>query len=98
MLDAPIALILGLAFLTTADLGKLASDYLSDRLGRKLTIASARLHIGNPVRIEISGVRLANMEGGSQPDMIALAHLTADVSPFRLLFGPQTVRHLSLEG
>ena len=94
----PIALVLGVAFLMTTDLAKLASDYLSDRLGRKLTIASVRLHLGNPVRMEIGGVRLANMEGGSQPDMIALSRLTADVSPFRLLFGPQTVQHLSLEG
>jgi len=98
LLIVPIALVVGVAFLMTTDLAKPASDYLSSRLGRKLTIASARLHLGIPVGIELSGVRLANMEGGSQPDMIALAHLTADVSPLSLIFGPQTIRHLSLEG
>jgi len=98
LLIGPTALVLGVAFLMTADIAKLASGYLSDRLGRKLTIASARLHLGNPVGIELGGIRLANMPGGSQPDMITLARLTADISPGSLIFGPQTIRHLSLDG
>jgi uncharacterized protein involved in outer membrane biogenesis len=93
-----VALIGGIFALSRIDLARTASDYLSDRLGRKLTIASAKLHLGNPVRIELGGVALANMPGGSQPDMITLARLTADISPFRLIFGPQVIRHLSLDG
>ena len=61
------------------DLAATASGYLSDRIGRKLTIASARLHLGNPVQIELSGVALANMAGGSEPNMISISRLTADV-------------------
>jgi uncharacterized protein involved in outer membrane biogenesis len=93
-----IALIGGAVVLARMDLSKTASSYLTDRLGRKLTIASVRLHLGNPVGIEISGVRLANMEGGSQPDMITLSHLTADIAPFSLIYGPQVIQHLSLDG
>ncbi len=93
----PIALVLGIAFVMTTDFAKPASDYLSERLGRKLTIASARVRLGDPVGLELSGIRLANMAGGSQPEMITISRLTADVSPFRLVFGPQIVRHLSLE-
>jgi uncharacterized protein involved in outer membrane biogenesis len=93
-----VALIGGAFAVGRMDLARTASGYLSERLGRKLTIASAKLHLGNPVRVELNDVRLANMPGGSQPDMIALSRLTADISPFLLLFGPQTVRHLSLDG
>jgi uncharacterized protein involved in outer membrane biogenesis len=84
--------------LSQIDLASAASGYLSERIGRKLTIASARLSLGNPVRIELRGVTVANMPGGSQPNMIALAHLSAEVSPFSLIFGPQIIQHLSLDG
>jgi uncharacterized protein involved in outer membrane biogenesis len=93
-----VALIGGAVALSRMDLAKTASDYLTDRLGRKLTIASARLQWGDPVRVELSGVTLANMPGGSQPHMITLSRLTADISPFSLMFGPQVVRHLTLDG
>src|SRR4051812_42952713 len=93
-----VTLIGGALALSRVDLAKTASDYLTDRLGRKLTIASAKLRWGDPVRVELGGVTLANMPGGSQPDMITLSHLTADVSPFSLIFGPQVIRHLSLDG
>jgi uncharacterized protein involved in outer membrane biogenesis len=93
-----IALAGGAVALSRIDLASTAAGYLSDRIGRKLTIASAKLHLGNPVRIELGGVSLANMAGGSQPDMITLSRLTADVSPFSLIFGPLVVQHLSLDG
>ena len=80
------------------NLAATASSYLSDRIGRRLTIASAKLHLGNPVRIELGGVALANMAGGSEPNMISLSRLTVDVLPLSLIFGPQVVQHLSLEG
>jgi uncharacterized protein involved in outer membrane biogenesis len=88
----------GAIVLSRMDLAATASSYLSDRIGRRLTIASAKLHLGNPVRIELSGVALANMAGGSEPNMISLSRLTVDVSPFSLILGPQVVQHLSLEG
>lgn len=93
-----VALMGGAIALSRMDLAKTASGYLTDRLGRKLTIASLKLRWGDPVRVELSGVTLANMPGGSQPDMITLSHLTADVSPLSLIFGPQVIRHLSLDG
>jgi uncharacterized protein involved in outer membrane biogenesis len=93
-----IALIGGIVALSRIDLATTTSAYLSDRIGRKLTIASAKLHLGNPVRIELHGVALANMAGGSEPNMISISRLTADVSPFSLIFGPQVVQHLLLEG
>ena len=93
-----IALVGSTIALSRIDLASTASDYLSNLIGRKLTIASAKLHLGNPVRVELSGVSLANMAGGSQPCMITLSQLTADISPFSLVFGPQVVRHLSLDG
>jgi uncharacterized protein involved in outer membrane biogenesis len=84
--------------LSRMDLAATASAYLSDKIGRRLTIASAKLHLGSPVRIELRGIALANMAGGSEPNMISISRLTADVAPFSLIFGPQVVQHLSLEG
>ena len=93
-----VVLAAGAVALSRMDLAKTASGYLTDRLGRKLTITSVRLRWGDPVRVELGGVTLANMQGGSQPDMITLSRLTADVSPISLIFGPQVIRRLRLEG
>jgi uncharacterized protein involved in outer membrane biogenesis len=94
-----LMLLAGGAFaLSRMNLAKTTSGYLSDKIGRKLTIASAKLQWGNPLRVDLGGVTLANMEGGSQPDMIALAHLFAEVSPHSLIFGPLVLKHLSIDG
>jgi uncharacterized protein involved in outer membrane biogenesis len=95
---ALVILVGGALAVSRIDLASVASGYLSDKIGRKLTIGTAKLHFGNPVQIELGGVSLANMPGGSQPDMITLSRLTADISPLSLIFGPQVVRHLSLDG
>ena len=93
-----VVLIGGAVALSRLDVAKMASGYLTDRLWRKLTIASAKLQWGDPVQVELSGVTLANMPGGSQPDMITVSRLTADISPFSLIYGPQVIQHLSLDG
>jgi uncharacterized protein involved in outer membrane biogenesis len=80
------------------DLAYPVSRYLSEKVGRKLTIGSLRVTLGNPVAVEIHAVSLANAKGGSQPEMIALAHLKAEISPSTILYGPLVVRHLSIDG
>ncbi len=93
-----LAAIGGAAALSRVDLASAASGYLSDRIGRKLTIASAQWRFGTPVRVELHGVSLANIAGGSQPDMISLAGLKAEVSPWSLIFGPLVISHLTMDG
>lgn len=80
------------------DKAAIAARYLSRSIGREVTIQSLTLSPGWPTRIEIRGVSVANMQGGSQPEMVSLANLTAEVEPWSLLFGPVVFQHLSLDG
>jgi uncharacterized protein involved in outer membrane biogenesis len=75
-----------------------ASRYLSQTTGRKVTIASMRVALGNPLTVDVSGVSLANVQGGSQPEMVALAHLKAGIVPWTILFGPMVIRALTVDG
>jgi len=93
-----IAIIGGGVMLSRIDLASTAAGYLSDKIGRKLTIASAKVKIGSPIRVELRGVGLANMAGGSQPEMISLGSLKADVTLRSLIAGPLVVTHLTLDG
>ena len=58
---ALVILVGGALAVSRIDLASVASGYLSDKIGRKLTIGTAKLHFGNPVQIELGGVSLANM-------------------------------------
>ena len=81
-----------------ADLSGLAARYLSEMAGRKVSIAAFRLRLGNPLIVEISGATLATLKGGSQPDMVALAHLSAHIAPWTILFGPIVIQRLTIDG
>jgi hypothetical protein len=74
------------------------SRYLSQQAGRKVTIAALRVTLGNPLTVDMSGVSLANIQGGSQAEMVALAHLKAGIAPWTILFGPMVIRSLTVDG
>ncbi|MDB5394888.1 MAG: hypothetical protein JWM91_2394 [Rhodospirillales bacterium] len=80
------------------DLAAPVSRYLSHKVGRKLAIGSLRVTLGNPIALEVRSVSLANVKGGSQPEMIALAYLKAEIAPSTILFGPMVLRGLTIDG
>lgn len=93
-----IAVVGGTLALSRIDLASTTAGYLSDKIGRKLTIASVKVRIGNPVQVELRGVGLANMTGGSQAEMISLGSLKTDVTLWSLIAGPLVVTHLTMDG
>lgn len=73
--------------LVTVDLRPLIERYGSRALDRRLTIATLRIGWGNPLSIGLEGLRLANADWGSDPEMIRIASLSADLDLRALLAG-----------
>ena len=63
------------------DLAGVAASYASGALGRAVTIESLRVTPGLPTRIALRGLRVANIEGGTRPDMVELERLDASLAP-----------------
>lgn len=80
------------------DLGPFISGRVSARIGRSVTIGSAHVTPGRWVTIDVQGVSVPNLEGGSQPVMAEVRHLVAEVQLSSLLHGPMAVRGASVDG
>lgn len=70
---------------------------VEDRTGRKFSIDSdIELDIGLAPAIAIGGVRLANAEWGSRPDMMRAGEFAAEVALLPLIFGNLQINRLVL--
>jgi uncharacterized protein involved in outer membrane biogenesis len=69
----------------TIDLRPLVEQYMTKTLDRRLTIGSLRIGWGNPLSVDISDLRLANAPGASDPEMVRIERLSADID-LRSLF------------
>jgi len=81
-----------------ADFAALAAGRASAALGRPVQVGTLRVTPGRWLRVEASGVRLDNVDGGTRPAMATLERLTAEVEALFLLRGPAAVRRLELDG
>ena len=79
------------------DLGAFIAGRVSARIGRPVTIASAHVTPGRWVAIDLQGLSLPNLDGGSQPVMTAARHLVAQVRLSSLLHGHLAIRGASIE-
>ena len=79
------------------DLGPFIAGRVSARIGRPVTIASAHITPGRWVAIDIQGLSVPNLDGGSQPVMTAARHLVAEVRLSSVLHGPLAIRGASIE-
>jgi uncharacterized protein involved in outer membrane biogenesis len=50
------------------------------------------------MNVEMRDLRLANVSGGSTPEMVTIERATAEVDLLSLIVGPMTVRRLALDG
>lgn len=73
------------------DLGPFAAGRASAALGRPVTIAGLHVTPGRWITVDLSGVQVANVAGGSRPAMAELGRLTAEVEAVSLLHGPAAV-------
>ncbi len=80
------------------DLGSFIAARVSARIGRPVGIASAHVTPGRWLTIDVQGVSVPNIEGGTQPVMGEVRRLVADVQLASLLHGPIAIRGASVEG
>lgn len=86
----------GWVFLSKADLGRFVARRATAALGRTVEIGSLHVTPGRWLKVEIANARLANIPGGTGPDMVRVGHLAAEVNVSSLLHGPMLVRHVAI--
>ena len=84
--------------LGSVNLGSFIAGRASARIGRPVAIASAHVTPGRWLTIDVQGVSVPNLEGGTQPVMGEVRHLVAEVQLASLLHGPIAIRGASVEG
>jgi uncharacterized protein involved in outer membrane biogenesis len=86
-------------FVKNEDFGSFVAQKISEKLGRKVEIASLRISPGRWIGVELRNVTLANLESGSHADMLSLRDLQAEIDSWSLLFAATPlVRSLIVEG
>jgi len=80
------------------DLASFAAGRASAALGRPVAVGGLHVTPGRWVMVDLDRVRLDNIDGGSRPAMLELAHLTAEVDALSLLHGPAVLRRLAVDG
>ncbi len=80
------------------DLAPFAARRASAALGRSVAIGSLHVTPGRWLTVELDGLRIDNLPGGSAPAMAELRHLSAEVEALSLLHGPTNIRGLAVDG
>ena len=80
------------------DFAHIAAGRASAMLGRAVTIDTLRITPGERVGIVLRGFKLANIEGGSRPEMVQLQALTAELDLMALLRGTVVLRQAQVDG
>ena len=79
------------------DLADVQVDRLYAGLGRGMTIKRLKLSPGAWIGVQAEGVAIANIPGGSQPQMFTLGKLVGELDPQSLGAGPPTLRKVAVE-
>ncbi|WP_374367346.1 AsmA-like C-terminal region-containing protein [Dongia sp.] len=88
----------GLWWLVTADLKPWVEKLASDALERKVTAETFEIGWGDPIQLTIGDLKVANAPWGSEPDMISLRSLDAEIEPASLWDGMPVYRQLRAVG
>ncbi|MBS7791379.1 hypothetical protein KTR66_15360 [Roseococcus sp. SDR] len=80
------------------DLAGIAAEQASARLGRAVTIESLRITPGRHLGIAVSGVTIANIEGGTRAEMLRLDHASAELDLMDLLAGEVALGQAAFQG
>jgi uncharacterized protein involved in outer membrane biogenesis len=83
---------------THSNLGPLAARLASGRLHRPISVGELRIGWNGSLTVLLRDVRVDNIEGGSDPVMVALHQLNAAVDASSLVSGPLLVRSASVDG
>ncbi len=80
------------------DLGPLVAGRASAAFGRNVTIEGLHVTPGKWIKVDLTGLKVANIDSGSRPTMLELRHLTVEVEAITLLHGPAVVRRSTIDG
>lgn len=86
----------GWIVLTKVDLAGFVARRATGALGRTVEIGSLHVTPGRWLKVDMAKARLANILGGTGPDMVRVGHLAAEVKLSSLLHGPMLVRHVAI--
>ncbi|MFC3126972.1 AsmA-like C-terminal region-containing protein [Pseudoroseomonas globiformis] len=84
--------------LSKVDLASWAARRASASLGREVALDSLRLEPGRWLGVTLHGLRVANLPGGSEPDMVTLRMARAEIDLFSLLSGSPVLRQAGVHG
>lgn len=87
-----------LLLLPRIELGPFVAGRLEAALGRPVAIGSLRLAAGRQLRVALRDGRIANIAGGTAPEMATLSSLDAELEVLPLLQGSIVVRRLDIAG
>jgi uncharacterized protein involved in outer membrane biogenesis len=85
----------GVIWAMNLDYRSLAERKASEALGRSVTVGALRIGWGDPLRIEVRDLRIANAAWGTRPEMASVAHILAEIDLRPLLKG--TIRYRRLD-
>jgi AsmA family protein len=80
------------------ELAGLAGERASALLGRQVSIDSLRVTPGRRLQLAMSGVKLANVEGGTRADMLRVETITAELDLMEWIQGAPILRDLHVQG
>ena len=66
---------------------RIAESTATAKLGRPVKIGALHIGLFPPLRVDIRDLTVANVEGGSEPNMVELEHGEAVLDPWKLLTG-----------
>lgn len=88
----------GLWELSRANFASFATNWLTTTTGRKTTVGALRITPGSWLAVDLDDVHIANIPGGSRPDMFTLTHAHLEIRVTSLLWGPAELRNVALDG
>ena len=84
---AVLIVVSAIVLVATIDLRPLVERYAILTLDRRLAIGTLRIGWGDPLSVEISDLKLANAPWGSDPEMVRIESLSAEIDLRSLLGG-----------
>ncbi|MCP9320621.1 hypothetical protein KBX73_12715 [Acetobacter persici] len=83
---------------TDLNLTSLAARALTQTSGRRSRVGSLHVRIGQWVMVDLDNVHIANIPGGSRPDMFRLRHAHLEMRLMSLLASPVELRNVRIDG
>ena len=80
------------------DLAGYAARRATASLGRQVTIGALHVSPGRWLHVELDDAKVANLPGGTKPDMAVVHRLTAEIEAVSVLHGPLSIRNAKLDG